>query len=109
MDALASLCTEDVEAIPFDNWPGDRVYNGRANFIRLASEWWENFSGTHMKIERLIDEGDRIILLITHTATVEGLHTSQPVGALIDLRDGLMRRLRFEIGFEKTLALAKQQ
>lgn len=106
MDALANLCTEDCEVIPFEAWPDAPIYHGREGMIQLASVWWENFSGTHMKIEQLIEEGERIVLLTTHTGTVDGVQVAQPLGAVIDMRDGLMHRLQFEIGFDETLARA---
>ena len=106
MEALVSHCTEDVEAIPMEDWPDAPFYAGRDGFRELASAWWEIFAGTHMKIERLIEDGDRVVLLTTQTAVAGGAQLQQPLGDVIEMRDGLMAKLQFFIGFDETLAAA---
>jgi ketosteroid isomerase-like protein len=106
MDALARLCAEDVVNVAFEGWPDEPVYHGRDGIKRVASSWWEYFSGTHMKIERLIEQGDRVVVLITHTGVAEGVEVEQSLGGIIDFRDGLMCRLRWFLAFDQALAAA---
>jgi ketosteroid isomerase-like protein len=102
MDALAKLCTEDVVNIPFEGWPEDPVYHGQEGMKRLASQWWDAFSGTHLKAERLIEHGDGVVMLTTHTGTAEGVRVEQQLGALIEFRDGLMSKIEYHLGFDVT-------
>jgi ketosteroid isomerase-like protein len=106
MDTLASFCTEDVESVVFEDWPDDPVYYGHEGMKRLASLWWEYFSETHMAIDRLIEDGERVVVLSTHSGSIEGNKLDQPLGVIISLRDGLMAHLQYFIGFERTLAEA---
>jgi ketosteroid isomerase-like protein len=106
MDGLAALCTEDVVNVPFEDWPEDPVYRGREGMKKLASEWWELFDGTQMKIERLLDEGDRLVVLILHTGMTGGMTVEQHLGGITRFRDGLMCEARWFLGFERTLAEA---
>ncbi len=103
MEALGALCADDLEAYPFPDWPDDPVYYGPEGMTRLAGSWWELFSGTHLKIERLIEQGDRVVVLTTHTGVSGGVKIEQPLGMLLDLRDGKLWRARFVLGFDKTL------
>jgi ketosteroid isomerase-like protein len=106
MDALAELCTEDVVNIPIEGWPDDPVYHGRDGMRRLAGTWWENFSGTHIKAERLIDQGDRVVMLSMHTGTADGVRVEQRLGGLLDFRDGKICHARWILGFKETLEAA---
>jgi ketosteroid isomerase-like protein len=105
-EALAALCTEDVESVVFEDWPDDPVYYGHDGMKRLASLWWEYFNATHMTIDRLIEDGDRVVLLSTHSGSIEGIELNQPLGVIVSLRDGLMSHLQYFIGFDRTLAEA---
>jgi ketosteroid isomerase-like protein len=106
MDALTALCTDDVVNVPFEGWPEDSIYHGRDGMKRLAGTWWDLFDGTHMKVERTIEDGERLVALITHTGTRDGVRMEQKVGGIFTFRDGLIAEARWFLGFEETLAAA---
>lgn len=92
--------------VPFEGWPDDPVYHGRDGMKELAGVWWENFSGTHMKVERLVDQGDRLVALVRHTANADGVMVVQQLGGILEFRDGLIARAEWFLGFDTALAAA---
>jgi ketosteroid isomerase-like protein len=103
MDALGALCHRDVVVYPFEGWPDEPVYYGPEGMKRLASVWWENFEGTQMKAERVIEVGDRVVALFLQSGVHQGVKVEQRIGALFDFRDGLWERVEFFLGYEGVL------
>jgi DNA phosphorothioation-dependent restriction protein DptG len=103
METLGALCAEDVEVYPFEGWPDDPVYCGREGMKRLASVWWENFEGTQIKAERLVEVGDKVVALMLQSGLQQGVKVEQRLGGVFEFRDGLWSRVEFFLGYEGAL------
>ena len=99
----------DVRSYPVENFPGPAVYEGRAGVVVFTAEFISTFDGLHWEIERLIEDGERVVVLIRMRGSAKT--TGAPVdwrfgGIYGDFRDGLPAEVRFFNDQESALRAA---
>jgi hypothetical protein len=97
---------------PPSEWPGPGVYEGHQGRAALIREWTSTFNGLHGEIERLIDDGDRVIALLRMRgiSKASGVEVDWPLGFIAsDFADDMAREVRWFISPEQTLAAAGVQ
>src|SRR2546425_7892724 len=90
-------------------WLGSELYEGGEGLAIVLAEWRSTFDDLRVEIERLIDEGDRVIALLE----VHGNSKSSEVEVewrlgyiATNFSDGLPREIRWFMSWEKALAAA---
>jgi ketosteroid isomerase-like protein len=64
VDAALSYFTPNVEWFAPPEWPEDRRYEGYDGLKKLASVWTENFDNFELELNRTIDAGDHVVVLL---------------------------------------------
>jgi hypothetical protein len=108
-DAVPTGLHPEGRLYPPAEWPGPEVYEGREGRAALIREWTSTFDGLRGDIERLIDGGDRVIVLLRMrgTSKASGVEVDWPLGYIAsDFADGRPREVRWFISQEQTLAAA---
>jgi uncharacterized protein len=62
----------DVEWHVLADLPDAQVYRGRDEVLRFFKQWRDAFEGFHADIERIVDDGDRIVVLLTVSGSGRG-------------------------------------
>jgi ketosteroid isomerase-like protein len=95
----------EVEEMPeFPGWLMFRGHDGVREFLTLTLEPWESF---RVDVERLIDLGDRVVLIGVYAARGRnGLDLKQPRGVVYTLHDGKIVHARFFASPEHALDAA---
>jgi ketosteroid isomerase-like protein len=93
----SGLLANDLEWIPFTDFPGPAVYRGREGFADFFRVWTEDFDEWSLRLERLADAGeDRVVALLHQWAT--GKESGVPVevhfGQISELKGGQIVRIR---------------
>jgi ketosteroid isomerase-like protein len=80
-------------------------WHGTAGLRQATAEYLNVWDDYRFEVERVIDLGDRVLVLERHTARGKrsGASISQQVGTLFTLRDGLI--VRWEYYWERAEAL----
>jgi ketosteroid isomerase-like protein len=80
-------------------------WHGKEGLRRATTEYLNVWDDYRFEVEDMIDLGDRVLVLETHTARgkLSGASISQDVGTLLTLRDGLI--VRWEYYWERADAL----
>jgi hypothetical protein len=86
VEATVDMAAADAIAHPFPEWVAGGPYRGREGWRELLLEWTQNFDNFHLKVERLIDGGARVVALLKLVGLIRGTDApvSQPVGAVFD-------------------------
>jgi ketosteroid isomerase-like protein len=81
-------------------------WRGTEGLRRATAEYLNVWEDYRFEVDRMVDLGDRILVLETQTARGKrsGATISQEVGAILTLRDGLI--VRWEYYWERADALA---
>jgi ketosteroid isomerase-like protein len=64
VEAALSYFTPNVEWFAPPEWPEDRLYEGYDGLTRVASLWTENFDHFELELDRTIDAGDHVVVLL---------------------------------------------
>ena len=80
-------------------------WHGKEGLRQATTEYLNVWDDYRFEVERMIDLGDRVLVLERHTARgkLSGANISQDVGTLLTLRDGLI--VRWEYYWERAEAL----
>ena len=108
-DAEPKLIHPEGRTYPPAEWPGPEVYEGPEGRAALIREWTSTFDDLHGEIERLIDDGERVIALLRMRgiSTASGVEVDWPLGFIAsDFAEGRAREVRWFISPEQTLAAA---
>lgn len=95
----------DIEWVGPPEWLEDRLYQGDQGLRKLAATWVENFDQYRLEPERMIDAGDRVVVLGQQRGRIKGsaVPVVQQVGMVWTLRDA--RGVRVEAFFSWREAL----
>jgi ketosteroid isomerase-like protein len=100
----------EVRIYPPAEWPGPEVYEGEEGRAALIREWTSTFDHLRAEIERLIDDGDRVIALLRMrgSSKASGVEVDWPLGFIAGdfADDGRAREVRWYSSTEQTLAAA---
>ena len=96
---------------PPAEWPGADVYEGHEGRAALIREWTSSFQDLRAEIERLIDDGDRVIALVRMrgTSKASGVDIDWQLGFIAsDFADddGRAREVRWYMSQEQALEAA---
>ena len=108
-DAAAMGMHPEGRLYPPAEWPGPEVYNGRSGWAASIRERTSAFDRLRGDIDRLIDAGDRVIVLLrmSGTSRASGVEVEWPLGYIAsDFADGRPRELRWFISQEQAIATA---
>ena len=72
VDAALEGFSPDTEWRVLGVLPEDEVYRGREGVRRFWQMWHDSFEGFQIKVEEIIDAGDRIVVLIAATGSGRG-------------------------------------
>jgi ketosteroid isomerase-like protein len=107
--ALALVLHPEVRIYPPAEGPGPEVYEGEEGRAALIREWTSTFDHLRAEIERLIDDGDRVIALLRMRGRgkASGVEVDWSLGFIAsDFSDGGAREVRWFMSTEQTLAAA---
>jgi ketosteroid isomerase-like protein len=95
--ALDPLIDPEVEAVAL--WePGEtRTYVGPEGLRRLWLDWLEPWSSYHVRVEKLVDRGDRVVALIRDVARRHDTDAEVEIkaGSIWTLEDGKVVKVEF--------------
>ena len=91
------------------DWLEDPIYRGHEGIRRLTEMWTSRFGDYRLEVEEFIDLGDdRFILLIHQVGEIPSTSDTikQPVGWVVQMRDGKLARVEVFFSWEETKAAA---
>lgn len=68
--------------------PDGRVYHGHDGILEFFREWNSLWESTHSEPEKLLDAGDRVVVLTLETTRAGGLEITERHGEIYTLRAG---------------------
>jgi ketosteroid isomerase-like protein len=105
--ATAPLVHPELEVHAFAEWPGPPVYRGMEGLTRLVDEWTQNFDDYTWQASRMIEDGERVVILADHGGrTRDGVAVRQPIGAIWWVRDGKVTRMDYFLSWNEALEAA---
>jgi ketosteroid isomerase-like protein len=83
--------------------PGIR--RGREGWRQVVQRLEDSYESSHVDVERIFEDGDRVILLSVFRVRGRGsgMEIADDAGYVLTLRDGLGVRMEWYIGHERTL------
>ena len=89
-------------------WLEDSVYTGHDGLRTLAALWTRNFDEYRWDIERIVDLGQRAVLLVYHRGRTkdEGVRVEQPLGLILQIRDDKIGRVDTFFSWPEALVAA---
>ncbi len=86
-------------------WPGDSMYSGHDGIMRCAAELAENFDDARWEVDRLIDAGESVVVTLHVRRRIKssGSWIEQPQGAVFDVRDRKIMRVRTYFSWAQAL------
>ena len=105
---LLGFLDPNIEAIPARIAGVPRVYHGHEGFIDFMTEWFEPWDEYSIRLEELIDAGDRVVTVEHHVgrSNETGLEVAQPVSAIWTIKGGALGACRFFIDKHEALEAA---
>lgn len=103
-EGALSCYSEDVVFQPLVAGP----YHGRAGVAEQMIVWMEEFDDYWFESEKLIDAGEKVVLLWRHggKGKTSGVATEDAAATLFTVRDGLISHARVFAGRDEALAAA---
>ena len=96
-EAFLSICTEDLEWVQNQGFPGGATHKGASEVIegvfKANNNNWESFA---YHIEELLDAGNSVVVIGKYTGRnrISGKFMSAAAAHVYDLRDGKVYRFR---------------
>ena len=96
-EAFLKICTEDIEWVQNQGFPGGATYQGVSEVIegvfKANDNNWENFA---YHIEEFLDAGNSVVVIGRYTGRnrISRKSMSAAAGHVYDLRDGKVCRFR---------------
>jgi ketosteroid isomerase-like protein len=73
---------------PIRDIPGTRTYVGREGFVEFLRAWTADFAELRMRLERLIDAGEGLVVAVVHQSAM-----GKGSGAAVEARFGIVYTL----------------
>jgi predicted ester cyclase len=105
VEATAPFIAEDLQVHPFPEWPGPPLYCGLDGFTKLVEEWTENFDDYAWRVERLIEAGERVVILARHSGRTkdQGVSVDEAVGGVFWLSGTRVVRMDYFLRWDEAL------
>jgi ketosteroid isomerase-like protein len=105
IDAALEYIDPEIQWVAPPEWLEDRLYAGRDELRRLAEFWMSQFDDYRLDPAEFIDLGDdRGVLLIHQRGRIRSSNDTieQPVGWVVQVRDGRLARVDVFFSWEAT-------
>jgi ketosteroid isomerase-like protein len=113
VEAMLHYFDPDVELVAPPQWPDDRIGRGHDGVKQVFAAWAAQFDDfTFDPPERIIDAGaDRVVVLLNQRGRIKGSQAEleQPVGLVLDAREGKAIRWRAYLSWEEALSSAGRE
>ena len=109
IDAAIEYLDPELDWVAPPEWLEDRIYHGHEGIRRLAYMWTSQFEDYRLEPQEFIDlGGGRGVLLINQRGRIPSSNDmiEQPVGWIVEIRDGKLFRVEIFFSWEETLAAA---
>ena|SRR5690242_15826169 len=108
IEAALGYFDPEVEWLGPPEWLEDHLYKGHDGMRRIASVWGENFDEYRLDLERLIDAGDDVVVLVYQRGRIKGSGDiiEQPIGYEWRIRKGKTVRVQVHFSWEAALEAA---
>ena len=106
-EGLGDLLHPDVVSVPA--WRGGRTaYTGIDGFREMWIDWLEPWETYHVKVEEMIEMGDRVVVLIRDRGRRHDMDAEVELiaGSVWTFRDGRVARVEFYANREEVRAAA---
>jgi ketosteroid isomerase-like protein len=105
VDAALSYFTPNVEWFAPPEWPEDRRYEGYDGLKKLASVWTENFDNFELELNRTIDAGDHVVVLLYQRGRIRrgSAEVEHRTAWDCELRGGMIARVSAYFSWEEAL------
>jgi ketosteroid isomerase-like protein len=108
IEALRDLSWPDLEIVMVGSGGFGGTFHGAEGFREAWDDWLSPFETYSVEIEQVQETGDKVVVLVRHTATVVGsdapLHGT--AAGVMTFRDGRLARLEFNLDREAALRSA---
>jgi ketosteroid isomerase-like protein len=105
VEAALEYFDPDLEWIGPPEWLEDRIYRGHDGIRKIASVWTENFDEYRLDIDRVIDAGDHVVVLLYQRGRIKGSadQIEQPIGYDWEVREGKGTRVGVYFSWDEAL------
>jgi ketosteroid isomerase-like protein len=103
-ELIAQTCDPEIEWVEDPQRADRQVYRGHAGVRESWERWLENFDEFGGEVERMIDSGDKVLVLLRERArgSLSGATISQRLYAVFTFRAGKI--VRYEEFYDKPAA-----
>jgi ketosteroid isomerase-like protein len=108
-DALnVSAMAPDLEVAFVTPAVGSTEYRGLEGFLEGWADWMDPWASFEVRVEEFLDAGERVVVFVTLTGQTEhdGVRIDQPAAAVLEVSDGLIRRVEFHLDRREALEVA---
>jgi ketosteroid isomerase-like protein len=104
-DLIPQMCDPDIEWVEDPRRADRRVYHGHDGVRESFERWLENFDEYEVKVERMVDCGDKVLVYAREEGrgSLSGASISQRIYTVCAFRDGKLAR--YEEFYEERDAL----
>src|SRR5262245_34613223 len=108
IEAALSYFDPEVEWIGPPEWLEEHLYKGHDGMRKIAGVWGENFDEYRLDLEKLIDVGDAVVVLVYQRGriTVSGDVIEQAIGYQWRVRNRKTVRVQVHFAWEEALEAA---
>jgi hypothetical protein len=94
-EALAPLFDPGLESVGV--WQGGTTYTGVDGFRRMWLDWLQPWATYHVRVDELIDAGDRVVVLVLDRGRRHDMETEVELmsGSVWTVRDAKLVRVEF--------------
>jgi len=105
IEAALSYFDPEVEWLGPPEWLEEHLYKGHDGMRRIAGVWGENFDEYRLDLEKLIEVGDELLVLVYQRGRIKGSGDmiEQPIGYEWYVRDGRTVRVQVHFSWEAAL------
>jgi len=105
LEAALTYFDPEVQSLGPPEWLEEHLYKGHDGMRKIASVWAENFDEYRLDVERLIDVGDEVVVLLYQRGRIKGRTDTieQPIGYEWQLRNGKAVRVQVHFSWEAAL------
>jgi uncharacterized protein len=108
IEAALGYFDPEVQWLGPPEWLEEHLYKGHEGMRKIASVWGENFDEYRLDLERLIDVGDDVVVLVYQRGRIKGSGDmiEQPIGYEWRIRKGKTVRVQVHFSWEAALEAA---
>jgi len=108
IEAALGYFDPEIEWLGPPEWLEEHLYKGHDGMRKIAAVWGENFDEYRLDLERLIDIGDELVVLVYQRGRIKGTGDviEQPIGYEWYIREGRTVRVQVHFSWEAALEAA---